>query len=88
MSTKGEVYAGLRSNNPEPAEITQIRGVIATVIDNLDSMDSSSPNTKRLVALAQTKLEEACMFAVKAVYSAIEPEDFIVPTAHDPAIDA
>jgi len=73
--TKGEVYAGLNSDHLiEPLEVGQIRGVIATVIDNLDHLDHKTPYVARLVALAQTKFEEACMFAVKAYYMSQEQE--------------
>lgn len=75
MSTKGERYAGIRQDNQDIPEVMQIRGVVAAVIDNLDALATSNPHALRLVAMAQTKFEEACMLAVKAVYTAAQSED-------------
>ena len=66
--TKGEIYAGLTNAYKEPQEVTQIRGVIATLVDNLEELDHDSTVVRRLVAMSQSKLEEACMFGVKAFY--------------------
>jgi hypothetical protein len=87
MPSKGELYAGIRQDNQEIPEIVQLRGVTATLIDNLDQLDTQNPGVARLIAIAQSKYEEACMFAVKAIYTAVQSQDDIVPTAHDPAID-
>jgi len=70
--TKGELFAGVRNDNvglTEPNEVSQIRGVIATVIDNMERFKANPhPDVERLVSAAQSKFEEACMLAVKAYY--------------------
>ena len=44
MPSKGEIYAGIRPATREVVtEIAQIRGVTASLIDNLDSLDFSFP---------------------------------------------
>jgi hypothetical protein len=68
MISKGELYAGIRPDNKEPLEVEQVRGVIATLVDNLEAMDPWDIRVHRLMAMAQTKFEEGCMCAVKAIY--------------------
>jgi hypothetical protein len=87
MPSKGELYAGIRPDNQEMPEIVQLRGVTATLIDNLDQLHTQDPGVARLIAIAQSKYEEACMFAVKAIYTSVQPQDAIVTPAHDPAIN-
>jgi len=74
MPSKGEIYAGIRPATREVVtEIAQIRGVTASLIDNLDSLDFSNPFVERAATVAQAKYEEACMMAVKAYYLALDP---------------
>jgi hypothetical protein len=65
--SKGDRRVGLKFNPLGLDEVSQIKGVTATIIDNLEDFQTTDPEIKRWVALAQTKYEEACMFAVKAL---------------------
>lgn len=73
IQTLGEKRVGLKDGEREDVEIT--RRNLAEIIDHLESLrgdkntNPSSNNKQRLISLAQTKLEEACMFAVKAIYA-------------------
>lgn len=73
MATRGQYRVGSDFNPSGNSEIEQIKGVTATLIDNLEWHKDRSPEIDRLIALAQTKYEEACMFAVKAVAYANKP---------------
>jgi hypothetical protein len=59
----------------ESSLITKIRADLADVIDTLEEqrtdkdLSQVSGEKQRLISIAQTKLEEACMFAVKALYT-------------------
>lgn len=74
--TIGQKRCGLGdTKNIEPMIIETIRKRIAEIIDGLEQQRGDK-NTfpingekQRLISLAQTKLEEACMFAVKALYA-------------------
>lgn len=73
IQTLGEKRVGYKNNEPEEIEIT--KRSISEIIDHLESLrgdkntNPASGNKQRLISLAQTKLEEACMFAVKAIYA-------------------
>ena len=74
--TIGQKRCGLRdTKNIEPMIIETIRKRIAEIIDGLEQQrgdkntSPASGEKQRLISLAQTKLEEACMFAVKALYA-------------------
>ena len=74
--TIGQKRCGLGdTKNIEPMIIETIRKRIAEIIDGLEQQrgdrntSSASGEKQRLISLAQTKLEEACMFAVKALYA-------------------
>ena len=74
--TIGQKRCGLGdTKNIEPMIIETIRKRIAEIIDGLEQQrgdkntSPASGEKQRLISLAQTKLEEACMFAVKALYT-------------------
>ena len=78
MSTKGELRVGLNFNPAAIPEIDQLKGSTAAIIDILDQLDGRDrPELARCVALAQTKYEEACMFAVKALVIASQDQDIV-----------
>ena len=74
--TIGQKRCGLGdTKNREPMIIETIRKRIAEIIDGLEQQrgdkntSPASGEKQRLISLAQTKLEEACMFVVKALYA-------------------
>lgn len=73
MATLGKKRVGLKENEPE--QVVSVRLKIAGIIDEMEYLRGdkntvpASQERQRLVSLAQTKLEEACMFAVKAIYT-------------------
>lgn len=72
MQTLGEKRCGMHRD--EPKEVLEARKKIAELIDGLEekrgdkNTTPSSEEKQRLISIAQTKLEEACMFTVKALY--------------------
>ena len=74
--TIGQKRCGLGdTKNVELMIVETTRKRIAAIIDGLEQQRGDK-NTfpvngkkQRLISLAQTKLEEACMFAVKALYA-------------------
>ena len=74
--TIGQKRCGLGdTKNVESMIVETTRKRIAEIIDGLEQQrgdKNTSPvsgEKQRLISLAQTKLEEACMFAVKALYA-------------------
>ena len=73
--TIGQKICGLRNREMEPMIVETTRKRIAEIIDGLEQQRGdkntapASGEKQRLISLAQTKLEEACMFAVKAMYA-------------------
>ena len=73
--TIGQKRCGLRNREMEPMIVETARKRIAEIIDGLEQQRGdkntapASGEKQRLISLAQTKLEEACMFAVKALYT-------------------
>lgn len=73
--TIGQKRCGLRNREMEPMIVETTRKRIAEIIDGLEQQRGDKNTTpasgekQRLISLAQTKLEEACMFAVKAMYA-------------------
>ena len=73
--TIGQKRCGLRNREIEPMIVETTRKRIAEIIDGLEQQRDDKNTTpasgekQRLISLAQTKLEEACMFAVKAMYA-------------------
>lgn len=72
--TLGEKRVGLKEDDPEAVAITKRN--IAEIIDHLEYERGDKNTTpadgekQRLISMAQTDLEKACMLAVKALYSA------------------
>lgn len=75
MKTIGEIRCNVDNQKIESSLITKIRADLADVIDMLEEqrtdkdLSQVSGEKQRLISIAQTKLEEACMFAVKALYT-------------------
>lgn len=73
MQTLGEKRCGVYSS-VESVVIKSARKKIAELIDGLEkergdkNTTPASAEKQRLISIAQTKLEEACMFIVKALY--------------------
>ena len=73
--TIGQKRCGLRNREMEPMIVETTRKRIAEIIDGLEQQRGdkntapASGEKQRLISLAQTKLEEACMFSVKALYA-------------------
>lgn len=65
----------VRVGEREPDQVVSVKLKIAGIIDELEYLRGdrntapASGEKQRLISLAQTKLEEACMFAVKAMYT-------------------
>ena len=65
----------VRIGEREPDQVVSVKLKIAGIIDELEYLRGDKNTTpasgekQRLISLAQTKLEEACMFAVKAMYT-------------------
>lgn len=58
----------------EPEHIRTVRLKVASLIDELewyrwDNISPASQEKQRLISISQSKLEEACMFAIKALYA-------------------
>lgn len=65
METKGELMAGLK--NDEIDEIKSIRLQFASLIDLLEKKRERIHEYKQsLIDIAQRRLEDACIYAVKA----------------------
>ncbi len=69
--TKGEKIVRITGNNGK--EVVQLKTQVKFIIDSLEKkrrdVNTNPVNSEkqRLISIAQTKLEEACMFAVKAI---------------------
>ncbi|WP_018675517.1 DUF7681 family protein [Riemerella columbina] len=77
MSTKGNKMT-LYDANENNAFAKQVRRQVSELIDDLEmlrgigkykNINPASSEKQRLISITQTKLEEACMFAVKAIYA-------------------
>lgn len=72
MSTLGKKRVGYDANE-DSTEIRNVKLQYAKMIDFLESQrgdKNTSPanvEKQRLISLAQTKIEEACMFTVKVI---------------------
>lgn len=69
--TKGEYRVGIAFNPSNDDLVGQIKRQAADLIDLIESIPSGSGERARLKALAQTEVESAAMWAVKA---ATKPE--------------
>lgn len=77
METKGNKMTSYDVNENN-AFARQVRRQVSELIDDLEmlrgtgkhkNINPASSEKQRLISIAQTKLEEACMFAVKATYT-------------------
>ncbi|AZZ57575.1 MULTISPECIES: Acb2/Tad1 domain-containing protein [Weeksellaceae] len=77
MNTKGNKMTSYDANEQNPFA-KQVRRQVSDLIDDLEILRGAGKNKniapassekQRLISIAQTKLEEACMFAVKAIYA-------------------
>ena len=66
--TKGQYRVGVSFNPGAHATVTSIKQKAADLIDEIETISLSSENNevKRLCAVAQTEVESAAMWAVKA----------------------
>ena len=69
MATKGQERMTFVPSPPPGAldQIQKIRDAVAALIDMIDSTISGDAEVERLKALAMTALEEASMWATKAI---------------------
>lgn len=74
MKTIGEIRCNVDNQKIESSLVEYVRSDLAGIIDMLEEQRTNkdlsqvSGEKQRLISIAQTKLEEACMFAVKALY--------------------
>lgn len=69
MSTKGEFRVRTTFNPSASTAVDQIKQKTAEIIDLCDGLHPAvdqEGETRRLISLAQTRFEEAAMWAVKA----------------------
>jgi hypothetical protein len=64
--TKGEYRVGISFNPSSNPVVDKIKQTAAELIDMLDDEIEGDGEVKRLVALAQTHIEDGAMWAVKA----------------------
>lgn len=75
MKTIGEIRCNIDNQKIESSLVENVRADLADIIDMLEEQRTNkdlsqvSGEKQRLISIAQTKLEEACMFAVKALYT-------------------
>lgn len=73
MKTIGEIRCNVDNQKIESSLVEYVRSDLADIIDMLEEQRTNkdlsqvSGEKQRLISIAQTKLEEACMFAVKAL---------------------
>lgn len=69
--TKGEYRVGINFNPSKASVVDQIKQKAAELIDLIEEIPADANDRPRLKAIAQTAVEEAAMWAVKA---ATKPE--------------
>lgn len=75
MKTIGEIRCNVDNQKIESSLVENVRADLADIIDMLEEQRTNkdlsqvSGEKQRLISIAQTKLEEDCMFAVKALYT-------------------
>lgn len=75
MKTIGEIRCNIDNQKIQSSLVENVRADLAGIIDMLEKQrgdkntSPASAEKQRLISIAQTKLEEACMFAVKAIYT-------------------
>ena len=65
--TKGEFRVGINFNPSGEDLVGRIKRAAADLIDLIDTIPEPIPEVGRLRAIAQTQVEDAAMWAVKAV---------------------
>jgi hypothetical protein len=67
--TKGEHRVGISFNPSGISEVDRVKQITASLIDEMEGVIrmGDNPEAARCAAIAQTKYEEACMWAVKAI---------------------
>lgn len=67
--TKGEDRVRVKFNPSAQGDVDRIKQRSAELIDQLEQVarSNANPELRRLIALAQTALEESAMWAVKAL---------------------
>lgn len=61
----------VRSDFTANDEVTQVKGVTAVIIDNLQPMVDKGGDAGRCAKIAQDRYEEACMWATKAMTASL-----------------
>ena len=75
MKTIGEIRCNIDNLKTEPNLVKDVRSDLAGIINMLEKQRGdkntslASAENQRLISIAQTKLEEACMLTVKALYA-------------------
>ena len=66
--TKGQYRVGINFNPGGHEEVNSVKAYASEFIDYIESIASKStnPEVRRLCAIAQTEVESAAMYAVKA----------------------
>lgn len=72
MTTKGEYRVGISLNPSADSMVDKIKRAAADLIDLVETIDGDGERT-RLKALAQTEIESAAMWAVKAATKPAAP---------------
>ena len=74
--TKGEYRVGIRFNPDGHSQVDGIKQITAGLIDEMEQLKMDNvldhQESSRCAAIAQTKYEEACMWAVKAITKPLE----------------
>ena len=75
MKTIGEIRCNVDNQKIESSLVEYVRSDLAGIIDMLEKQrgdkntSPASAEKQRLISIAQTKLEEACMFTIKVLYA-------------------
>lgn len=67
MQTLGEYRVGVEFNPSGDENVAHIKQKAADLIDYVNHIDQADPEVRRLVELALDHIEDAAMWAVKAV---------------------
>jgi hypothetical protein len=65
--TKGEYRVGINFNPDGHSQVNGVKQITAGLIDELEPLVEARGEAGRCAAIAQTKYEEAAMWAVKAI---------------------
>lgn len=65
--SKGTERVGLGFNPSGNPEVGEFKQIVADLIDRLEIYQDQGAEIGRCASIAQTKLEEACMWAVKTI---------------------